>query len=103
MGFHARIDIGEGADGAGNGADGDLGPRGLQPAPRALELDIVAGQFQAEGGGLGVDAVAASDRGREPVLEGALLQRRQHQIDVLDQEVGGAGKLHGQRGVVDVR
>ena len=32
----------------------------------------------------------------------ALLQRGQHQVDVLQQEVGGAGELHGERGVEHV-
>jgi hypothetical protein len=65
------IDVGEGADGAGDGAGGDLELRHRQPLLGALELRVVAGQLQAEGGRLGMDAVAAADAGREFVLERA--------------------------------
>ena len=36
MGLDRRFDAGEGADGAGDGAGGDLFARRFQPAPRAL-------------------------------------------------------------------
>ena len=89
--------------GAGDGAGGDLEAGHRQPLAGADELGVVAGQLQAEGGGLGVDGVAAADRRRQLVLERPALQRRQHQLHVLQQQVGGARQLHGQRRVVDVR
>ena len=44
-GLHPRVHTRKGADGAGHGAGGELG--------------MMAGEFQAEGGGFGMDAVAA--------------------------------------------
>ena len=77
--------------------------RHRQPlAWRADELGVVAGELQPEGGGLGVDAVAAADARRQLVLQRPPLQRRQHQVDVLEQQVGGARQLHRQRGVEHV-
>src|SRR6478736_2113883 len=48
----------------------------------ASELGIGISELQAESHGLGMDAVGATDRRRHLVLEGALLQRRQHAVDV---------------------
>ena len=62
MGLDPRIDGREAADRAGDGAGRDLRPRRLQPRPAAGELGIMAGQLDAEGGGLGMDAVAAPHR-----------------------------------------
>ena len=73
-----------------------------QAGAGALELGVVAEQLQAEGGGLGVNAVAAPDGGGELVLARAARERFQHQIHVLDQQVGGARQLHGQAGVEHV-
>src|SRR5580658_11288420 len=72
--FDRRRDIGEGADGAGDGASRDVAARLLQPVPRALELRVVAGELQAEGRGLGMDAVTAADGERHLVLDGATLE-----------------------------
>jgi hypothetical protein len=76
--FDARIDIGEGADGARDRAGGDLELGHRQALLGALELGVVAGELQAEGEGLGVDAVAAADADGHLVLEGAALQGGQH-------------------------
>ncbi len=70
VGFDARVDVGEGADRAGDGAGGDLEPGHGQPLLGALELGVVAGQLQAEGGRLGVDAVAAADGRRSACVPG---------------------------------
>ncbi len=99
----ARIDAGEGADGAGNGAGGDLEAGHGQAFLGPLELGVEAGQLEAEGGRLGVDAVAAADGRRGLVLERPALQGGQHQVDVFQQQVGRAAQLHRQGGVVDVR
>jgi hypothetical protein len=49
-----------------------------------------------------VDAVGAADGRRHLVLEGAPLERRQHLVDVGDQEIGGAHQLHVEAGVEHV-
>ena len=53
---------------------------------RARELGVEAGELQAEGRRLGMDAVAAADADRVLVLEGAALQRGQQRV-----EIGRAG------------
>ena len=58
----------------------------------AREFGIGISELEAEGDGLGVDAVAAADGRRHLVLEGAVLQRGQHLVDIGEQEVGGAGR-----------
>ena len=102
MGLHARVDLREGADGAGNGAGRDLLAGGDQPLAGAGELGIGVGELQAEGHGFGVNAVGAADGRRHLVLEGALLQRRQHLVDIGNQQIGGAGQLHVETGVEHV-
>jgi hypothetical protein len=100
--FHARIDIGEGADRAGDGAGGDLGARRDQPLAGAAEFGVVAGELQAEGGRLGMDAVAAADGRRHLVFEARASSAPPAAVDIGDQQVGGAGQLHGQAGVEHV-
>ena len=102
MAFHRRIDVGEGADGTGDGAGGDLDPRAAQPLAGAFEGRIMSGELQAEGRGLGMDAVAASDADRVLVLEGPALERRQQSIEVIQQNVGSLLQLHRQAGVEHV-
>ena len=99
----ARIDIGERADRAGNRAGRDFRARGDQPAAGAREFRVGLGELQAEGGRLGVDAMRAADRRRQPVLIGAPLQRGEQRVDVGDQDVAGALQLHGEAGVEHVR
>ncbi len=65
------VDIGEGADGAGDGAGGDLGAGVDQARAAAVELGIEPRELEAEGGRLGMDAVAAADADRVLVLERA--------------------------------
>ena len=62
------VDVGEGADRAGDGAGRDLGARRHQPRAVAGELGVVAGELEAEGRRLGMDAVAAADGQRVLVL-----------------------------------
>ena len=81
MRFDLRVDVGEGADRAGDGAGGDLGPRRHQPLAVAVEGGVVPGELQAEGGRLGMDAVAAADGGGVLVLQRAALQRRQQPVE----------------------
>src|SRR3546814_15989130 len=65
MRLDARVDVGEGADRAGDCAGGDFLPRGRHPLPAAGEFGISFGQLQAEGNRFGMDAVAAADRSEE--------------------------------------
>jgi hypothetical protein len=60
-------------------------------------------KLQAERGGLGVDAVAAADGECVLVLPGALLEGGQQQVEVFQQQVGGAHQLHVEAGVQHVR
>ena len=77
IGFDPRVDIGEGADRAGNLAGRDLLARGDEALAVAGELGVMAGELQPKRRRLGMDAVAAPDRRRVFVLEGAALQGRQ--------------------------
>ncbi len=51
------------------------------------ELGVEPAQLEAEGGRLGMDAVAAADGGRHLVLEGAPLERREQHVDIGDQDI----------------
>ena len=101
--FDRRIDIGEGADGARNGAGGDLFLGGDQAAFGALELGVIAGQLQAEGDGFGVNAVRTAHGRGVFMLLGAGLQRGQNSIDALDQQVRRPRQLNRETGVQHVR
>ncbi len=97
-----RIDVCEGADRARDGAGRDLAACFLQPPPAAGEGGVVPGELEAEGGRLGVDAVAAAEAGGVFVLLGAALQRRQQRIEVGEQQVARLGELQRQAGVEHV-
>ena len=74
----------------------------IEPLLGALELGIGLGELEAEGGRLGMDAVAAADGRRELVLEGAALERGEQRVEIVEQEVGGAHELHVEAGVEHV-
>ncbi len=101
--LHARVDIGEGADRARDGAGRDLLASRHEPRAAAGELGMGQRQLDAERGGLGMDAVRPPDGGRHLVLEGAAFQRGQERVHVLQQQVRGAHELHAQAGVEHVR
>ena len=103
IGFDRRVDIGEGADGARDGAGRDLLARRDQPLAGPVELGIGLRQLDAEGRRLGMDAVRAADGDRVFVLLGAALQRREQGVDIGEEDVGGARELHRERGVEHVR
>ena len=99
----ARVDVGEGADRARDGAGGDL-PLGLDQAQlAALELRIGLGELEAEGGGLRMDAVRAADGRRHLVLDGPALDGGQKLVEIAQQQVRGAGELHVEGGVEHIR
>ena len=89
MGFDPRIDLGKSSDRAGNGAGRDLGARRDQALTRASKFRVSDGEFQPEGGRLGVDAVGAAYGRREFVFAGAALQRFIERLDVGDQKIRG--------------
>src|SRR5262249_28290986 len=100
--FDMRIDLRESADRAGDRTSRNLLARRLESLPGAVELGISDGELESEGGGLGVDAVGAADRGRGLVLVGPPLECRQQLVDVRDQNIGGTDKLHIEAGVENV-
>ena len=87
--------MGVGADGAADGAGGDLGAGLFEADAVAGELGVVAGELEAEGGGLGVDGVTAADGGGVFEFEGALLEGGEDAVDAGQQEVGRLGELNG--------
>lgn len=101
--FDARIDIGEGADGAGDRASGDFRAGIDEALAVAVHLGIKAGEGQAHGGRLGMDAVAAADAHRVLVFEGAGLQCSEYTVHIGEQQIGGADELDVERGVQHVR
>jgi hypothetical protein len=78
----ARVDIGKGADSAGNCAGGDFCAGGNQTVTVAAHLGIETGKGQAHRGRLGMNAVAAADADGILVFEGTGLQRIEHAIQI---------------------
>src|SRR5262245_2577357 len=102
MRLYARIDLGEGTDRARDGAGRDLLARGNEPLLGARKFRVGIGELEAEGRGLGMDAVRAANGGRELVLEGAALERGEERIEIGDQDLGGALELKIEAGVEHV-
>src|SRR5271165_3719597 len=69
-----RTDVSECSDGAGDLADTHLVGGLLEAAAIALQLVVPQGEFQAEGYGLGVNAVGPPDLHRIFELESAAFQ-----------------------------
>ena len=87
-----------GADGAGELADCNLAA--LRPAGRVrVPLREVAGQGDAEGGRLGVDAVRATDQRGLAVLFDAGLEGVEQRLAAGDQAVGRIAQQDGERTV----
>ena len=72
--FVLRLEVTKGADGAGEFADTEVLGCGVEAAEVALDLRIPEQEFEAEGGGFGVDAVGAADAGRVLELNRSALQ-----------------------------
>ena len=60
---------------------------------------MITSQLQAEGSGLGMDAMAAADGRREFMFKGAGFQRGQQRINISNQQIRGLGHLHGKAGI----
>ncbi|MND53340.1 hypothetical protein D3C80_443750 [compost metagenome] len=103
MFLDARVDVGEGADGAGDGAGGDLFAGFEKACLVAVHFGVEAGKGQAHRRRFGMDAVAAADADRILVFEGASLESSQNTIYVCKQNVGGAHELDVERRVEHVR
>ena len=103
MRLHARIDLREGADRAGDRAGRHLLARRDQAFPGPGKFRIGDRELHAERRRLRMDAVRTPHGGCLLVLEGAALQRGEQPVDVADQNVGGAGELHVETGVEHVR
>ena len=67
-------EVGEGADGAGELSDPHVFGGRDEARDVALRLRVPVGDFEAEGDGLGVDAVSAADHGRVFEFPGAALR-----------------------------
>ncbi len=72
--FEFRLEVGEGADGAGKLADAHSSAAASKRVDVALRLGVPVRQFEAEGDGFGVDAVGAADHGSVLEFPGATLQ-----------------------------
>ena len=101
--FDAWIDIGEGADSAGNGAGGDFFAGIDEARAAAVELGIGFGHFQAEGHRLGVNAVRAADADRILVFDCAALDSGEKRVHVGKEQIGGLDQLHVEAGVEHIR
>ena len=100
--LHARIDVGERAHGARDGAGGDFLAGAGEAELGTGEFGISLRQLDAERGRLGMDAVAAADRDRGLVLEGALFQCGEQAVETGGQHIGSAHELHVEAGVEDI-
>ena len=98
-----RRQVREGPHRAGELAVGDRRPRPVEPRELALQLRVPQRHLEAEGHGLGVDAVGAPDHRRVLVPEGALPDRLQEVEEVRADEVARVAHQDGEGGVHHVR
>ena len=98
-----RVEHRVGADGAGELAHRGAADRVGEPLLVAAALHRVAGELEAEGGGLGVDAVGAAHAEGAGVAQGQLAQGRRERGLLAQQQVAGArgspapGRCRGRR------
>jgi hypothetical protein len=100
--LHARIDLRVGPHHAGQLPNAHRLPCPPQPFAVTVELERPQGQLVAEGGGLGMDSVGATDADRAPVLQRPVLHCGEQPLELRKDEVGRAPHLHGQRGVQQI-
>src|ERR1700677_3400376 len=89
----------EGADGSGELADAEVFGGCVEAGEVALHLGVPEEELEAEGAGLGVDAVGAADDGSVLELYGALLQGFAEGYDAGADDGGGFFELQGLRGI----
>jgi len=94
-----RVDVGEGADRAGELAVGDDGEGRLHPLQVPGHLVVPERHLQAEGDRLCVDAVGAPHHRGHPVLVGADLDDPHEPLDVCDDQLARFLEEHGEGGV----
>ena len=93
------FEVAEGADGAGELAYAEVFGSGVEAGEVALHLGVPEEEFEAEGGGFGVDAVGAADDWGVLELDGALFQGFREGHDAGADDGGGFFELQGLRGV----
>jgi hypothetical protein len=93
MSLHGRVNVGEGAYRAGNGAGRNFCPRCNQSRLATIEFGKSLSHLEAKRRWLGVDAMAAANAYREFVLHGTAPKYGQKSIDIFDQKVGGSCQL----------
>ena len=103
MFFDTRIDLREGADGAGNGAGRDFLARGDEALAAAGKFRVSLRQLETERGWLGVNTVRAADGRRHLVFEGAALERGEQRVEIGQQNIGGTHQLDVEAGIEHVR
>ena len=103
MRLDRRVDVGEGADSAGNRAGCDFFACNFKTFTVALHLGIEPGEGQAHRRRLRVDAVAATYADGILVLKRAALERVEQAVHVCKKDVGGAHQLHVEGRVQNVR
>ena len=100
--FVLGLQVAEGADRAGELAHAHVLGCGVEAGQVALHLGVPVEQLEAEGRGLGVDAVGAADGGRVLELEGAALEHGEQSGDSVADERGGFFDLQRLGGIDDV-
>ncbi len=101
--FDARVDVGVGADGAADLADGGALGDPPQAVQMAADLEGPHAELHAEGDGLGVDAVRAAHLHGVLELEGAALEDLAQRREVALQQLARGLELQRQSGVQHVR
>ena len=89
--FEFGREVGEDADGAGELADAHVFGGGLEAGDVALHLGIPVGELEAEGDGLGVDAVGAADHGGVFELPGAAFEDFGEALQILRDDLRRPG------------
>ena len=97
-----RLDGAVGADGTGDGTEGNVLASILKTIKVALEFPCPRAKLHAEGHRLGMDAMGASGAERIALLEGAALADHAELLDVLDNQVTRLSKLIAQSSITQV-
>lgn len=97
-----RLDRAVGADGTGDGTEGNVLASVLKTIEIALELPRPRAKLHTEGHRLGMDAVGAAGAERIALLEGATLADLAKLLDVLDNQVTRLSKLIAQSRITQV-